>query len=144
MRLSARLTFGLLKLPVGRVVDKQDGWRFSMAMSLLTTSWTPKKGQLRHPLEVLQACLGSLRTCGSLLQRHPSSCRSATTAKACMCGVNLIARQESSCGVQEKIDFVKRDFQYCWRSTLNRDNFDSEMYFEDPISKFINYTGDCR
>lgn len=43
--------------------------------------------------------------------------------------------------MQEKIDFVKRDFQYCWRNTLNRDNFDSNMYFEDPISKFTNYTG---
>ncbi|KAL3159386.1 hypothetical protein ABBQ38_009817 [Trebouxia sp. C0009 RCD-2024] len=43
--------------------------------------------------------------------------------------------------MQEKFDFVKRDFQYCWRSTLNRDNFDSNMYFEDPISKFTNYTG---
>lgn len=43
--------------------------------------------------------------------------------------------------LQEKIDFVKRDFQYCWRNTLNRDNFDSNMYFEDPISKFTNYTG---
>lgn len=39
------------------------------------------------------------------------------------------------------MDFVKRDFQYCWRSTLNRDNFDDNMYFEDPISKFTNYTG---
>ena len=42
---------------------------------------------------------------------------------------------------QEKIEFVKRDFQYCWRHTLNRDNFDSNIYFEDPISKYTNYTG---
>ncbi len=43
--------------------------------------------------------------------------------------------------VQEKMDFVKKDFQYCWRNTLNRDNFDDNIYFEDPISKFTNYTG---
>ena len=42
---------------------------------------------------------------------------------------------------QDKIDFAKRDFQYCWRNTLNRDNFDDNIYFEDPISKFTNYTG---
>lgn len=41
------------------------------------------------------------------------------------------------------MDFAKRDFQYCWRNTLNRDNFDSNIYFEDPISKFTNYTGEC-
>ncbi|DBB10265.1 TPA: hypothetical protein ACH3X3_001830 [Trebouxia sp. C0006] len=43
--------------------------------------------------------------------------------------------------MQEKMDFVKQDFQYCWRNTLNRDNFDDNIYFEDPISKFTNYTG---
>ena len=45
--------------------------------------------------------------------------------------------------LQEKMDFAKRDFQFCWRNTLNRDNFDSNIYFEDPISKFTNYTGEC-
>lgn len=43
--------------------------------------------------------------------------------------------------VQEKMEFVKRDFQNCWRHTLNRDNFDSNIYFEDPISKYTNYIG---
>ena len=42
------------------------------------------------------------------------------------------------------MDFAKRDFQFCWRHTLNRDNFDSNIYFEDPISKFTNYTGEYR
>ena len=41
----------------------------------------------------------------------------------------------------EKMDFVKKDFQYCWRHTLTRENFDSNIYFEDPISKFTNFTG---
>lgn len=39
------------------------------------------------------------------------------------------------------MEFVKRDFQNCWRHTLNRDNFDSNIYFEDPISKYTNYIG---
>jgi hypothetical protein len=39
------------------------------------------------------------------------------------------------------MDFVKQDFQFCWRNTLNRDNFDDNIYFEDPISEFTNYTG---
>lgn len=47
----------------------------------------------------------------------------------------------SSLHVQDKMEFVKKDFQNCWRHTLNRDNFDSNIYFEDPISKYTNYIG---
>jgi hypothetical protein len=43
--------------------------------------------------------------------------------------------------MQEKMDLVKQDFQYCWKHTLTRENFVDDMYFEDPISKYTNYIG---
>lgn len=43
--------------------------------------------------------------------------------------------------MQEKFDMAKRDFQYCWRNSLTKDNFTSDIYFEDPISKYTNFTG---
>ena len=42
---------------------------------------------------------------------------------------------------QEKIAFIKTHFQYCWKGVLTREHFDSDIYFEDPISKYTNYTG---
>lgn len=43
---------------------------------------------------------------------------------------------------QERLDFVKRHFQYTWKNVITKKDFADDIYFEDPQTKISGFQGE--
>jgi hypothetical protein len=43
--------------------------------------------------------------------------------------------------LQEHIDLVRSDFQFVFKDIMDRDHFEDDIFFSDPVSKFTFFRG---
>ena len=54
--------------------------------------------------------------------------------------------QQTSCSAaQEHIEIVKQDFRLIFKDIMDKDHFESKIYFRDPMTTNLNsFRGACR